>query len=190
MGDHGYYDEAHAAQHDYDKLLPFPASSREWIGNQGAQRMRDVMDLRLKDLMSLAGRSHRRREPVIIEGEAIKETLRQRLERESRELEIAVTAIANQLAKRTMQLEHLKRFPAEDPFVNGDVVQFEKSFPHPPDKTYSYAAHRVNDLWYITGARSPQALSWDEFVSWMGLGVDEVWLLPRNQTGRRKKVIG
>lgn len=193
MGDHGYYDDAHAAQDDavrHTTSLPFPPESYAWRDNAGAQRVRNVMELRLKDLMSPTGRSHRRREPLVIEGQTVKETLRQRLERESRELEVAVTQLANQLAKRTAQLEHLKRFPLEDPFADGDTLQFEKSFPGTPDTKYSYVAHRVNDRWYVTGARSPQNLTWDEFVSWLGLGVDEVWLLPRTQTGRRRKVIG
>lgn len=151
---------------------------------------RDVNTLRLRDLVPQPTRSHNRRAPVIINGEAVHETLRERLTRELRELEIAVTQLANQLAKRTEQLEHLKRFPDEDPGADGDTLQFEKNFPNSPDQRYSYVAHRVDGVYYLSGARSPQQLTWGELVDWMGLGVSEVYLLPAQTTRRRRKIIG
>jgi|SRR5688572_158872 len=151
---------------------------------------RNVLALRVGDLLSPQTRAHRRRAPLVINGETIKETFRERLERESRELETAVTQLAGQLARRTEQLEHLNRFPVEDPFQNGDTIQFEKSFPNSPSTYYSYAAHRAVDRWFVTGDRSPNNITWDELVSWMGLGVNTVWLMPRTASGRRKKVIG
>ena len=163
------------------------------IGRDGPPT-RDVLSLRVADLISPQNRPHRRREPVVIQGEAVSETMRERLTRETRELEVAIAALANQLAKRTEQLEHLKRFPEQDPFEDGTALQFDKSFPGTPDDKYSYLANRVDGLWYLTGARSPQAITWDQFVSWMGLGVDTVWQLNyQSATGRnlgKRKVIG
>jgi hypothetical protein len=171
----------------YDPPLPFPVAAREWLQNEAAQRTRNVLDLRIKDLVP-DSTTHRRREAVVIDGQPVKETLRERLTRESLELENAVMVLANQLAKRAEQLEHLNRFPEEDPFDDGTTLQFEKSFPHTPNATYSYAAHKVDGRWYLTGARSPQALTWDAFISWMGLGVSEVYKL--GGKGGRRKVIG
>lgn len=156
-------------------------------------RERDVTRLRVEELLGQTTgheRAHRRRVPVIINGEVIKETLKQRLTRELDELETAVTLLAGQMARRTRQLEHLKRFPETDPFEDGTVLQFDKTFPHSPDVPYSYVAHRADGHWYVTGARSPQRATWDQFVNWLGLGVEVVYQLnPGGRVGR-KKVIG
>lgn len=170
-------------------VVPVPLPFKEW-DDESAARTRNVLDMRIKDFVPSDKRSHRRREPVVIDGEPVRETLRQRLERESRELEVAVTQLANQLAKRTAQLEHLNRFPAVDPFEDDTTLQFEKSFPGTPDTAYSYVAHRVDGRWYLTGARSPQNLTWDAFVSWMGLGVTTVYQLNPTARSGRKRVIG
>lgn len=152
---------------------------------------RDVRSLRLSELLPQANRSHTRRAPVVIDGEPVVETLRERLTREHAELEEALTVISGQLARRTKQLEHLKRFPEVDPFTDGTVLQFEKSFPNTPDNHYSYVAHRANGYWYLTGERSPQRITWEQLVSWMGLGVHTVYQLSvtGSRSGRRK-VIG
>jgi hypothetical protein len=146
---------------------------------------RDVRSLRVSDLVPTQ-RGHHRRLPIILDGEPVNETLRERLARETEELENAASLIMRQLAKRTAQLEHLKRFPADDPCVDGDILQFVKKFPT-GEQEYSYVAHRADGLWYLTGGRSPQGLTWDAFVNWMGLGVSEVFRLRR---GSPKKVIG
>lgn len=153
------------------------------------QRTRDVMELRLIELTggNSGRRQHRRRESVVIDGVTVAETLRQRLTRESRELEQAVTALAHQLARRTEQLEHLARYPEVDTFENGDILHFDKTFPG-SDYVYSYVAHKANDRWHLTGDRSPNDITWDELVSFMGLGVHEVYKI--GGRGGRRKVIG
>lgn len=99
------------------------------------------------------------------------ESLRDQLVRERDELETALSVIAKKLTRRTEQISHLDRYPDVDPFEDGTILRFEKRFPN-GEKTYSYVATRADGLWYLTGARSPQGTSWDEFVDFMGLGVD------------------
>jgi len=155
-----------------------------------ATRTRDVLGLRLRELVETNRQAHRRRVPLQIDGDVVTETLRERLTRERAELEKAITLLAGKLARRDEQLAHLGRFPVEDTFADGTTLQFQKSFPGTPDTTYSYAAHRVDGRWYLTGARSPQGLTWDALVSWMGLGVSEVYELGVTGRGGRRKVIG
>jgi hypothetical protein len=181
MGDHGYYDDAHATR-DWPHFVG--RTTDPYTGPT-----RDVTALRLRELLPADVRSHTRRAPVVIDGQTLSETLRQRLTREHAELETAITALASQLARRSEQIKRLERFPEIDPFADGTVLQFQKAFPSTPDTTYSYVAHRVNGLWYLTGARSPQDMTWDAFVSWLGLGVETVYQL--SVTGKsRRKVIG
>lgn len=116
-----------------------------------------------------------------------KETLREKLTRENQELGIAIVALVNQQAHRQAQLEKLKMFPEMDPFENGTFLTFEKNFPSNPDQRYSFMAHRAGGLWYVTGRRSPQGVTWEHFMNWMGLGVDEVFKMDDNG---RTKVIG
>lgn len=164
-------------------MRPSWSEFMEQVAPTAPSTMRDVRSLRLSELIPMQ-RSHRRKPPVEIDGQAVVETLRERLDRETRELMAAASLISTQLGKRAEQLEHLKRFPVEDPFENGEVLRFEKVFPH-GDNVYSYVAHKTNDLWYLTGGRSPQGITWDKFVDWMGLGVEKVY---RVRGG--KKVIG
>src|SRR5688500_15870092 len=153
-------------------------------------QIRDVFRIPISDLLSQTTRSHRRRQPVIIGGRAVQETLRQRIKRETLELETAITVLAGQLTRRTEQLEHLNRFPLEDPSVDGTTLQFDRNFPANQDKRYSYVADRVEGRWYVTGARAPQGVTWDTLVDWMGLGVDEVYRLNAGPRAGRRKVIG
>jgi hypothetical protein len=115
------------------------------------------------------------------------ETLRQRLQREHDEAEEAILILAGHAVKRQRQLEHLGRYPAEDPFKDGTKLEFEKRYPG-SDTRYTYLALRAGGWWYPTGTKSPSRATWAELVDFMGLGVDEVWTIgPR---GGRKKVIG
>lgn len=160
------------------------------IMTAGPVPVRDVLRLTVEDLLARSGRSHTKRSPVIVDGVAVTETLKQRLTRELAELETAVTQIAGQMARRTRQLEQLNRFPEEDPFEDGTVLQFDKVFSHTPDAPYSYVAHRAAGRWYVTGVHSPQSATWEALVDWMGLGVETVYQLnPGGRVGR-KKVIG
>jgi hypothetical protein len=132
---------------------------------------------------------HRKREAVVIDGVAKHETLKQRLTREAKEAEQAILTLAGKLSRRQEQLKHLERFPDEDPFVDGTTLIFQKGFPSNPDQKYSYSAVRADGLYYVTGNRSPNGLAWDQFVNWMGLGVDEVYRVTPAK-GSVKKVIG
>lgn len=120
-------------------------------------------------------------------GERSTETLRERLRRERDEVESAILILAGQLTRRQNQLEHLERYPEEDPFTDGTKLEFEKTFPG-SEQRYAYLALRAAGRWHLTGQRSPQNVTWEHLVEFMGLGVDEVFTLgPR---GGRKKVIG
>lgn len=132
---------------------------------------------------------HRKREPIVIDGIVTRETLRERFTREIAEADEAILALAGKRAERSRQLAHLKRFPDEDPFADGTTLIFQKGFPSNPDQKYSYSAVRADGLWYVTGSRSPQGYTWDQFVNWMGLGVDEVYRVTPAK-GSVKKVIG
>lgn len=151
---------------------------------------RDVNSLTVGELAKRsADEPHRRRPPIVLEGVAVKETLKQRFTREVAEVEEAIVALSSKRAARMKQLKHLEMFPDEDPFVDGTTIFFEKAFPHTPDKKYEYAAVRTDGHWHVTGARSPQNVLWSDLVNWMGLGVDEIFTIKR--TGKSfTKVIG
>lgn len=150
---------------------------------------RNVFDLTISDLVRRSGDQHRRRSPLIINGVTHRETLREKINRETAELEDVLIAVSSKLADRRRQLKHLERFPVEDPFDDDATIMFSKTFPHTPDKSYSYVATKRNDLWYVTGDRSPNGVTWDALVDWMGLGVEKVYQLNVGKNARRK-VIG
>lgn len=103
-----------------------------------------------------------------------RENLRQRLEREKQELEVALQEIASRLARHTSHLRELDKYPDADPFENGAILRFEKRFPR-SEQTYTYVALKKDDAWWVTGSRAPQGITWDEFVDFMGIGVKEVY---------------
>lgn len=141
-----------------------------------AQLQRDVYTLSVAELVGVDARNRRQRVTrLTVEGGGT-ETLRQRINRERQELTDAITAIAAQLSRRTSQLTQLDAFPADDPCENGDTLRFEMTFPSSPDKAYSYAAIRIEGMFYVSGARSPQGVTWSEFVDWCGLGVRSIKL--------------
>ena len=101
-------------------------------------------------------------------------TLLERLEQEAADLENSLASVSAQLAKRQAQIEELRRYPEDDPFANDTVLRFKKVFPSDLDKKYTYTASKVEGLWYVTGAKSPDGVEWDELVSWLGLGVTDI----------------
>lgn len=48
-----------------------------------------------------------------------------------------------------------------------NVIYFEKTL-NSGGKVYSYAALKTPHGWYVTGKTSPQALSWDALIQWIG----------------------
>lgn len=186
LGD--YYTNNTYEPYHVRQTYPLPAGDDEYAGATGLVRTRDVMGLRVNELLDLERRrAHTKRQPIMINGEAVKENLRQRLTREKAELEIALTQIAGQLTRRTEQVEHLNRYPNVDPCEDGAIITFEKKFPH-GDTLYSYVAHKADGRWYVTGERSPQGVSWDDLVDFMGLGVEKVYQI--GGRGGRRKIIG
>jgi hypothetical protein len=58
------------------------------------------------------------------------------------------------------------RWPAEPP--NGSVLKFEHSFPHSA-RTYTYAALRVDGLWYTTSVNSSiRRTTWENLRAFVG----------------------
>lgn len=78
------------------------------------------------------------------------------------------------------ELDRLSMFPDDDPFEDGDVLWFEKRFTRPEyrpsSKVYTYAAIRCEGLWYSTGPKAPKGYAWNDFVVFLGEGVEQVWV--------------
>lgn len=123
------------------------------------------------------------------------ERLRDRLARERDELAVAIGVLSRKLARREEQLTHFARYPSDDVFTDGDVLRFAKKFPN-SEQRYTYVAVKVDGTWHLTGKRSPQGITWDVLVDFMGLGVDEVYHMnAREHTERgvqsvERKIIG
>jgi len=173
VGDENTSEEEMSYDETYDPPIPPLRDVRsltigELVPPTGARRMRGISNRGLED-------------------DRPRESLRDRLRREHEELEQAIVMLAGQMVRRTNQLEHLERYPEQDPFPDGTRLEFTKRFPN-SETEYSYLALRAGGRWHLTGARSPQNVTWDRLVNFMGLGVEEVWKIgPR---GGRKKVIG
>lgn len=54
----------------------------------------------------------------------------------------------------------------EDTYDDGTVIKFVKSFVK-GGKEYSYAAIKVDGLWYTTGPKVPKGYTWDELILWL-----------------------
>lgn len=102
------------------------------------------------------------------------ERLVDRLTRERDDMATAVAVLVNKIARRDEQITRLMRYPENDPCADGAILRFVKKFPK-SEQSYAYVATRIDGLWYLTGKRSPQGITWSGLVEFMGLGVDEVW---------------
>lgn len=148
--------------------------------NEHYTGLRDVRTLKIGDL---APDADHRTKAYRREGEG----LVARLKREHAEIAEAILVLAGQLARRARQIEHMDRYPAEDPFPEGTRLEFKKRYPG-SDQEYTYLALKAGERWHLTGARSPQNVTWKKLVGFMGLGVETVYKIgPR---GGRRKVIG
>lgn len=56
--------------------------------------------------------------------------------------------------------------PEEDPFPDGQVITFQKTF-QGSSIEYMYAAVRADGLWNTTGPRSPKAYNWKQLITWL-----------------------
>jgi len=95
----------------------------------------------------------------------------------SKEAAEAIIAQAGEVLARHKERE--KRYGPDS--VDGTVIRFTKSWGSPQsplaatlaalqDTTYSYAAVRVNGLWYTTGPKSPKGYRWEDLLAWMDSG--------------------
>lgn len=160
----------------------------------GAWNGRSIGDLTVEELLRRSAESKHGVSRAMItdsDGSRRKETLREKLLRETSAIEETILMLSGKLSDRHAQLRKLSMFPIEDLFSEDapqPVISFEKHFPHDPDRIYSYGAMRADGLWYVTGSRSPNGVTWAELIDWMGLGVDEVY--HENHPDGRIKIIG
>lgn len=118
--------------------------------------------------------------------------LKERKLEELNGLLVAADLLEKRITKVTNQIKILDGFPTEDPYDNGTVLSFKRNFPN-GTKVYDYSATKANDVWYVTGDRSPNGVTWDNFVNWIGLGlvgelkVMRVTATPRKSTPRKRK---
>jgi hypothetical protein len=82
----------------------------------------------------------------------------------------AAELLTKQIEKVSTQIATLSRFPDEDPYVDGTQLRFKRNFPG-GDQVYTYGAIRANDVWYTTGARGLNGVTWGALVNWLGLGL-------------------
>lgn len=68
-------------------------------------------------------------------------------------------------------VEALMRFPEEDPYEDGAVLRFDKTFPSHPIDVYSYVFLKCGNLWYSSGPRRPGPISWASLALFMSEGV-------------------
>lgn len=138
-----------------------------------------LMERRLGEFIS-PGRTRPKSRQIVIAGVARTETLAEKLQRQRDELITAIDALTKQLAKRTAQLTELERYPAEDPYSDGDALEFKKQYPG-DDTRYSFYAVRANGLWFTTGKRGPQGVPWAKLTDWMGLSITDVYKIGRTR---------
>jgi hypothetical protein len=97
-------------------------------------------------------------------------TLKERKGIELNGLLAAAELLTKQIEKVSTQIATLSRFPDEDPYVDGTQLRFKRNFPG-GDQVYTYGAIRANDVWYTTGARGLNGVTWGALVNWLGLGL-------------------
>jgi hypothetical protein len=182
MGDHGYYDDQHAAADDFehDTMLGGRGSGNVAVGGNAEVQFRytvtDWFD------MLIAARKDQGRDPIAFACGAYnyrypKAIIDKVLKQERvRDMRIDVDARVQQvLEERQVQAEVEKRLQlieayGEDNFPEGAVIRFKKQF-RPDSTAYSYAAIKANGQWYTSGPKSTRAYSWLELVAWLVAGV-------------------
>jgi hypothetical protein len=86
------------------------------------------------------------------------------------------------LDRAVRDLAALDRLPDEDPFVNGDVIEFKKTFDTQPERSYTYVAVRVKGLWWTSG-RFIHGFDWEKLIEFMTTGgtTKKIWKLRRDE---------
>lgn len=84
--------------------------------------------------------------------------------------------LIRQLEIITNELDRIDSMPEDDFEGEAVVIWFKKRFGGPHSDEYTYAFVRFADgSWAGTGPRAPKYYSWDELMSWVSEGVDEIW---------------
>jgi hypothetical protein len=97
-------------------------------------------------------------------------TLKERKAIELNGLLAAAELLTKQIEKVSSQIATLSRFPEEDPYVDNTQIRFTRNFPG-GDQTYTYGAVRANGVWYTTGAKGLNGVTWAALINWLGLGL-------------------
>lgn len=68
--------------------------------------------------------------------------------------------------------EILDTVPQSDTFEDGQVLTFEKHYPNQRLESvkYYHAAIKSGGYWYVTGNRSPNKVTWDALIEFIGYG--------------------
>jgi hypothetical protein len=80
---------------------------------------------------------------------------------------------AEEAAERLAWLESM---PQDDEFEDGSVITFKKQFHDGVNaRLYTYAAVKYDGVWSTTGPRSPKGIHWEDLLTFITSGVEEVW---------------
>lgn len=88
------------------------------------------------------------------------------------------TKAEREIERLQRRIDMLKQFPFDDPFLDGDVIWFEKQFPG-ISNIYKYVAIRQKEKYYLTGTRHKGALAWPQLVELLvdGNTVGKIWFV-------------
>lgn len=91
-----------------------------------------------------------------------------------------VDRVNHDIERLERRLELLKMFPEEDPFDDGDVIQFTRLLGRAPGaQRYAYVAVRQNGRWYLTGKLNKTPKRWADLVKFLtdGFLVGKIWFV-------------
>lgn len=87
-------------------------------------------------------------------------------------------ALAAMAARAIDRHDAIRDRYGDDDMLDGAVLRFMRTL---GGRVYGYAAIRAGGLWFLTGRRSPERLSWDQLTQW--LDEAEVMSVERLSTG-------
>lgn len=80
---------------------------------------------------------------------------------------VGARQLAEVLSKIVTSESEFDRFPVEPP--DGTVLRYQKTFPNPPGRAYTYVALRAGGRWYRTGQHN-KPIDWlelrDDIANW------------------------
>lgn len=74
-------------------------------------------------------------------------------------------ALVDAQVDRLVRLQNLPDEPTTDDPEGALVIWFQRAF---GGVVYTYAGVKARTRWYLTGARNPGAMTWDQFMDWLG----------------------